>query len=287
MLPCCIRLKEAMNTFSSMEQRVATFIMSFPNEVSHMSIDELAKACSTSVSSVVRLCKSASYKGYKDFLRVLSADLAINQNKDVAYSDIKPGDSVESIARNVCMSHIQAVENTLSVLNIAELQKAVNTICKAKRVDFYGIGTSGIVAMDAHNKFVRIGKISMSSSDPHQQILTAALLSKNDAAVLISYSGDTRDILDLADIIKQTPATLISLTRYSKNELSQKADICLYCSSSELLVRSGAMGSRIGSMTIIDVLYTSVTSSQYQNVKECLDKTRLVSARKHLHFSMD
>lgn len=287
MLPCCVRLKEAMNTFSSMEQRVAAFIMGFPTEVSNMSIDELAKACNTSVSSVVRLCKSANYNGYKDFLRALSTDLAINQNKEVTYRDIQPGDSVKSIIRNVCMSHMQAIENTLSVLDTTQMQKAVNVIGKAKRIDFYGIGTSGIVAMDAHNKFVRIGKISMSSADPHQQILTAALLAKGDVAVLISYSGDTRDILELADVVKRTPATLISITRYSKNELSQKADICLYCSSSELLTRSGAMGSRISSMTVIDVLYTAVTSNQYQGVKEYLDKTQQVSARKHLHLSMD
>ena len=257
MLPCCVRLKEAMNTFSPMEQQVAAYIINFPAEIPDMSIEELAKACNTSVSSVVRLCKSAKYNGYKDFLRALSTDLAINQNKDITYRDIKPGDTVESIAKNVCMNHIQTIENTLSVLEIAELQKAVDAISKAKRVDFYGTGISGLVAIDAHNKFVRIGMISMSSNDPHQQFLTATLLDKNDVAVLISYSGDTKDIVELADIIKRTPATLISITRYSKNELSQKADIRLYCSSSELLVRSGPMDSRIGTMTVIDVLYSS------------------------------
>ena len=286
-LPCCVRLKEAMDTFSPMEQQVASFIMSFPAEIPDMSIEELAKACNTSVSSVVRLCKSANYNGYKDFLRVLSTDLVIHQSKDVTYSDIKPGDSVESIARNVYMSHIQTIENTLSVLELDELQKAVDAICRAKRVDFYGTGTSGIVATDAQSKFIRIGKISMSSSDSHQQLLTAALLGKNDVAVLISYSGDTRDIVELADVIRRTPATIISLTRCSGNELSRKADIRLYCSSSELLVRSGAMNSRIGSMSVIDALYTSVTSSQYQNVKECLDKTHLATARKRLHFNLD
>jgi len=286
MLPCCVRLKEAMNTFSPMEQQVAAFIINFPSEIPDMSIEELAKACNTSVSSVVRLCKSAKYNGYKDFLRALSTDLAISQNKDITYRDIKPGDSVESIAKNVCMNHIQTIENTLSVLEIGELQKAVDVISKAKRVDFYGAGISGLVAIDAHNKFIRIGKISMSSSDPHQQILTASLLGKNDVAVLISYSGDTRDIVELADVIKRTPAVLISITRFSKNELSRKADICLYCSSSELSVRSGPMNSRIGTMTVIDVLYTAVASDQFQEVKGMLDKTQLASARKHLHLNV-
>jgi len=285
MLPCCVRLKEAMDTFSPMEQQVATFIISFPSEVLDMSIDDLAKASNTSVSSVVRLCKTAKYNGFKEFLRALSVDVAISQNKENTYSDIKPGDSVESIAQNVCMNHSLAIENTLSVLNIEELKKAVNVICKAKRVDFYGVGTSGLVAIDAHNKFIRIGKISMSSSDPHQQVLSASLLTKNDAAVLISYSGDTKDIVELADVIKPTGATLISLTKYSENELSKRASIRLYCSVSELLVRSGNMNSRIGSLTVIDVLYTAVASSLYLNVKENLDKTQLVASRKHLRIN--
>ena len=287
MLPFCVRLKDAMDTFSPMEQQVAAYIISFPTEIPDMPIEKLARICNTSVSSVVRLCKSAKFNGYKDFLRALSADLAIYQNNGIVYSDIKPGDSAESITRNVCLSHIQAIENTLSVLDITELKKAEAAISKAKRVDFYGVGASGIVATDAHIKFVRIGKISMSSSDPHQQILNASNLGKDDVAVLISYSGDTKDIIDLADTIRHTPATIISITRYSKNELCQKADICLYCSSSELLVRSGAMNSRISSMSVIDILYTLVTSSQYQNVKDSLDKTRLLSAKKHLHFNME
>jgi DNA-binding MurR/RpiR family transcriptional regulator len=286
MLPCCVRLKDAMDTFSPMEQQVAAYIMNFSADVAEMSIDELAQACSTSVSSVVRLCKSAKYTGYKDFLRALSIDLAMDQNKDVTYHDIRPGDSVESIAQSVCMSHIQSIENTLSVLEISELKKAVEVVAAAKRIDFYGIGTSGLVAMDAHNKFVRIGKVSISSADPHQQVMTASLLKEKDVAVLISYMGDTKDILELAEIVKHSPATLISLTRYSKNELSQMADIRLYCSSSELPVHIGNMDSRIGSMTIIDALYTAVTSSLYPDVKGYLDKTQKVLARKHLHMSM-
>jgi DNA-binding MurR/RpiR family transcriptional regulator len=276
-----------MNTFSPMEQQIAFFIINFPSEVASMSIEELARSCNTSVSSVVRLCKSANYGGYKEFLRAISVDLALDQYKDVAYNDIRPGDSVEAIARGVCTSHIKSIENTLSVIDMGELEKAVATICTADRVDFYGIGVSGHVAMDAHNKFIRIGKVSMSSGDPHQQVLTASLLKKNDIAVLISYSGDTRDILDLADIVKRTPAVLISLTRCSRNELARKADIKLYCSSLELPVRSGAMGSRISSLTVIDILYTAVTSTQYREVKAYLDKTQLASARKHLHFSKE
>lgn len=280
---CCLRLKELMDSLSPKEQQIAKFIMDFPSEVVNMSIEELANACDTSISSVVRLCKSADYSGYKELCRILATDLALNQLENTTYSDVRPGDSTESIINSVCGNNIKAIENTKSVLSVENLNQAIEAISKAARVDFYGVGTSGIIALDAHNKFIRIHKLSMSTADPHEQILSATSLAKGDVAVLISYSGDTRDILETADTVKQTDATLISITRYSKNPLSQKADISLFSSFSESLIRSGVMGQRIGQLTVIDILYTAVASNQYGNVKKHLDQTRLVSARKHIN----
>jgi DNA-binding MurR/RpiR family transcriptional regulator len=283
MSSCCLRLKELMNSFAPKEQKIARFILDFPGEVVNMSIDELANACGTSMSSVVRLCKSANYSGYKELCRMLFTDLALDQQEVTPYSDVRPGDSTESIVQTVCGSNIKSIENTKAFLVTEDLDRAIDAISKAERVDFYGVGTSGIIALDAHNKFVRINKLSMSSSDPHDQILCATSLKKDDVAVLISYSGDTKDILETAEIVKQTDATIISITCYSKNPLSQKADICLYSSSSESLIRSGVMGQRIGQLTVIDILYTAVVSRMYGSVKKHLDKTLLVSARKHVH----
>nr|WP_300809496.1 MurR/RpiR family transcriptional regulator [uncultured Acetatifactor sp.] len=280
MANCRFKLKEMLNTLTSKEKVLAQFIIEFPSEVVNMSIAELANACDTSISTVVRLCKSAGYNGYKAFSRDLSIDIVQSSSAE-EYGDIRPGSSVEAVMNAVCANDMHAIENTMAVLELGELERAVAAMIAARRVDFYGIGSSGHVAMDAYNKFVRINKLSMSTNDPHQQILNASQLSMGDVAVLISYSGNTKDILETADIVKQTPATLISLTKYSKNPLAKLADICLYSSSADALVRSGAMGSRIGQLTIIDILYTAVASSEYTQVKSQLDRTRLASAKKH------
>lgn len=281
MLPCVLRMREQMDAYSPMEQQVAGFVVEAPYQVSEMSIEELANACNTSVSSVVRLCKSSGYSGYKEFLRVLSTDIALEQSRDITYEDLQPGSNLESIFIRAARCNIQAIENTLAILDEEEMEKAVRILAEAKRVDFYGIGTSGLVALDANNKFLRMGKLSMASADPHQQILTSVTLGKDDAVLLVSYSGDTKDMLELAGLIKRTGATMISLTRYSTNELSNLADVRLYCSASEQLVRSGPKGSRISAMTVIDMLYTAVASQMYSEVKQHLDKTHLITSRKH------
>lgn len=286
MADCRFKLKELMNSLTSKEQILAQFIIDFPSDVIQMSINELAQSCGTSISTVVRLCKSAGYDGYKTLCRELSVDLVQSQSlSSDDYGDVQPGDSVDSIKNTVCANDIRAIENTLSVLKSDELEKAVAAIAGAKRVDFYGVAVSGYVAMDACNKFVRINKLSMSTADPHQQILNASLLSPSDVAVLISYSGNTKDILETAEAVKQSGSVLISLTKYSKNPLAKMADICLYSSSAEALIRSGPTGSRIGQLTVIDVLYTAVASREYNRVKASLDKTRLAAAKKHIQFN--
>lgn len=281
MLGCCLRLKESYASLSPKEQLVASFILEYPSEVVNMSIEELAVSCNTSTSSVVRLCKSMGYSGYKELCRMLSTDLALG-SQEITYTDVRPGDSLDSIVRNVCMSSMRAIENTMTMLEGEELGRAVDALCAARRIDFYGVGTSGTVALDAHNKFLRINKLSIASADPHVQILSATSLKPGDVAVLISYTGETRDILETHDIVRQTGATTITLTRYGKNSLSDKADIRLFSSSSETMTRSGATGSRIGQLTVVDVLYTAVASRLYDEVKPYLDKTRLTSGRKRM-----
>ena len=280
MTGCCLRIKEAMQSLAPKAQKVAEFILDFPEEVAGMSIDDLAAACSTSAAAVVRLCKSVGYSGYKEFCRVLESDLA-NQPNNIVYEDIHPGDSLDAIARNVCMSDMKAIEGTLSLLDFMELGKAVESLCAAPRIIFYGTGSSGLVAKDASDKFIRINKFTISHSNPHEQILSATSLRPGDAAVLISYSGDTRDTIETCEIVKSTGATTISITRYGKNDLSELADIKLHTSSAESMIRSGAMGSRIGQLTMIDILYTAVSSRLYEQAKPYLDKTRLASQRKH------
>ena len=118
-----------------------------------MSIGELAQTCGTSVSTVVRLCKSAGYNGYKTLCRELSIDLASQSGTTDDYCDIQPGDPVETIVNSVCANNIRAIDNTMSVLNLDELEKAAAAITKANRADFYLFAVSGNEAMDQLHKF--------------------------------------------------------------------------------------------------------------------------------------
>lgn len=272
---CCIKLKESLNTLTSKERILADFILERPSDVVNMSISEFSEACGTSVSTVVRLCKSTGYNGFKAFCRDLAHDVAQAEAESCAYGDILPGSSLDIIVKAVCTNDSKAIENTLGVLDMKSLEKAIDVMSKATRIDFYGAGTSGYVAMDAYSKFSKIGKISMSSMDPPQQIFNAFQMKEGDVAFLISYTGNTKSILDCAETAKKAGATLISLTKYSKNPLAKLSDINLYSSSADdAIVRSSAMSSRIGLLTVIDIVFTAIVSNDFHRVKHMLDISR-------------
>ena len=279
-MSCRLKMREMLHALAPKEKQIAEFILQNPQQVVHMSLEELAGNCNTSLSAIVRLAKSLGYSGFKEMIRKLSNELALESQQDaLSYQEIHPGDPPKEIFRNMCLSEIAAIQNTMSVMDPDQFEKAVELLCGARRIDFYGVGTSGVVADDARNKFLRINKYTISSPDPHTQWLTSSSLTEQDAVVLISYSGETNDILLLARQIRDMKVPIITMTRTGKNSLAELGDIRLFSSSTESLIRTGAMTSRIGQMVVIDALYTAVCSRLYKTVKPYLDRTQILSSK--------
>lgn len=285
MTQCLLKIREKAGKMSQSENALAQYILQNPLAVVSMMIDDLAARCGTSKSTVVRFCKDLGYKGYKELCMQLNADLMSGTQENLSYAFLRPDDSVQTVLQNISENNIKTIRNTIGVLEPSQLDRVVEKLAAAPRVDFYGVGNSGFIALDAQGKFLRVGKISMAETDPHMQMLTAATLGHGDAAVLISYSGETKDILETARIVKQTGAAVVSLTKYGANSLSEVADLTLFTVSEEGMIRSGAMSSRIGQLTVIDILFTMVAGRCYPEAKASLDRTTgMIRRKKTSHF---
>ncbi|MDI6618385.1 MAG: MurR/RpiR family transcriptional regulator [Clostridiales bacterium] len=269
-----LKIKEVFNNLNKTEKRIAEYILENPDDIIHLSIGELAERCSTSQAAIVRFCKSIQYNGYKDFKIDITPDiLALQKDDENKYTDIKPGDKLESIIENVCINNIKSIDDTLKILDYNEVERAVDAINKSRRIDFYGVGASGIIALDGQQKFMRIHKYCFAYTDSHLQITSAATLEKGDVAIIISYSGETKDIIESAKAAKESGATVISITKYGKSTLSELSNINLFLTSPETSIRSGAMGSRIAQLNMIDIIFSAVASMEYKDIKKYLDKT--------------
>ena len=273
--PVEIRLREAKNTMTRTERAVAEYVETRLSAIPSMSINELARRSKTSEASVLRFCKALGYRGYRDFVLSLSSALGSGEEeKKREYTDIRPGDSLDTIIENVSLNNRRSIEDTLSVLDREQVAAAVSLLCRASRIDWYGLGASGLVCQDAMQKFMRIRKRCQAFVDGHGIQTAAALLEPEDAAVLVSNSGETKEILNALELTRRYRARTVAITRYSKSSLALGADIVLHISTPEITFRSGAMGSRIAMLNIVDILFSSVASVQYESVRDYLDRTR-------------
>lgn len=276
-----IKIRERKESLTPVERLVAEYILANKEEIPHLSIKSLAQASKTSDASVLRFCKTMGYNGYRSFIVSISASLgSMDEDSGDQYTDIQPGDELTTIIANISRNNMRSIEDTMSVLDRSAVERAVHELRTSKRIIFFGIGASGLVAQDAEQKFTRINMMCHAFLDGHSQLTAAALLTKDDVAIFISNSGDTIEILDALEIAKKNGAHIVAITKYGKSELSSRADTLLSISTPEISIRSGAMGSRIAMLTIIDMLFAGVASADYQQVKKYLSKSRSIIANK-------
>ena len=271
-----IRLQDAKPAMTRTERLVADYVERRLKDIPSMSIKQLAKRSGTSEASVLRFCKALGYRGYRDFILSLSADLGSVKEKEgeKKYTDIRPGDTLETIVENVSFNNRRSIDDTLLVLDKEQVRQAVELLSSAQWVDWYGLAASGLVCQDAQQKFMRIKKHCQAFVDGHSIRTAAALLDRKDVAVLVSNSGTTEEILDALELVQKNGARSIAITRYSRSELARGVDVVLHISTPELTFRSGAMGSRIAMLNVVDILFSAVASMQYDSVRDYLDRTR-------------
>jgi DNA-binding MurR/RpiR family transcriptional regulator len=277
-----LKLREIKDNLTPVERMIADYVLENIYEIPRLSIKVLALRSKTSDASVLRFCKTLGYDGYRDFIVSISASLgSMNDDEEDQYTDIRPGDDLQTIITNIPHNNCKSIEDTLMVIDRGEIEKAVQLIRTTNKIDFYGMGASGLVCMDAQQKFMRINKMCHAYTDGHSQLTAATLLTKGDVAVIISNSGTTQECIEALEAAKEAGASVIAITRYGKNTLADKADIVLFISTPEITIRSGAMGSRIAMLSVIDILFAGVASAEYNYVKKYLTKTHNILKNKH------
>jgi len=251
------RLKQKYSSLRSSERRVADYVLENPEDIANFSITELAQKCSTSETTVNRLCHSIGYSGYSQMKISLTQNLAQGTLKTIP-GDIKEGDTVINAAEKLKYCLTSALEHTFEILDISELNRAIESILKAERIYFYGVGGSGYVARIAHHLFLKAGIFNTACDTGYMQAITAALLSRRDLAIGISHSGDTKDVIRALEIAKGKGATTIAITGNKKSTIVSKADINLFTFSKEEPIYGDFMEGKVSQLFIIDLLYIGI-----------------------------
>ena len=253
------RIQACLPSLAPAEQRVARLVLADPRTFARLPVVELAARASVSKPTVVRFCRSIGYDGLSDFKLKLAGSI----NEGVPYihrsvdADDKPGHVLVKVVDNTVAALLK-YRNEASSLAIERACEALAAACHAgRRIEFYGVGNSGIVAQDAQHKFFRLGVHTAACSDGHLQVMSASLLGAGDCVVIISNSGRTRDLMDACDIARRRGATTITVTA-SGSPLASAGQIHLAADHPEGYDRYSPMVSRLLHLVIIDVLATCV-----------------------------
>ncbi len=268
-----LKVESVRGTLSAGEQKVAKYFLKNPQNVFQKPIAQLARDCGVSQVIWVRFCKELGFSGLKEFKKALFEELntvADTPANITLFTDITDHSNTSEIAQTVMNSSILAIQNSVQIMNFDAISTIAEKIISAPCVRLFGVGSSGIVAEDFALKLQRIGKFAFYSSDFHLQMTYAVNACKDDIAIFITNSGITKEIIELLKIVKQTPCTTVSLTKYGSSTISDGVDFNLFTSSPEIYHRSGAMSSRIAQLTVLDILFTCIASQDYKNVEKSL-----------------
>ena len=253
------RIKASLPSLAPAEQRVGKLVLADPRAFANLPVTELAERAHVSKPTVVRFCRSMGYDGLSDFKLKLAG--SVSEGVPFIHRSVDADDKTSDIAVKVIDNTVAAFlkyRNDASAFALEHAARALAaTHTSGRRIEFYGVGNSGIVAQDAQHKFFRLGLNTIAYSDGHMQVMSASMLQPGDCAVIISNSGRTRDLMDACDIAKKRGATTIAITA-SGSPLAGSGQIHLTADHPEGYDRYSPMVSRLLHLLIIDILATTV-----------------------------
>ena len=253
------RIKASLPSLAPAEQRVGKLVLSDPRSFANLPVTELADRAHVSKPTVVRFCRSMGYDGLSDFKLKLAG--TVSEGVPFIHRSVDADDKVGDILVKVIDNTVAAFLKYRNDASTFAIERAVDALAQThktqRRIEFFGVGNSGIVAQDAQHKFFRLGVNTIAYSDGHMQVMSASLLGPGDCVVVISNSGRTRDLMDACDIARRNGASLM-VRRPPGSTLASAGHIHLAADHPEGFDRYSPMVSRLLHLMIIDVLVTTV-----------------------------
>lgn len=249
------QIRRARSELSPAELRVAEHILAHPRAALNDPIAEIAKAAQVSQPTVIRFCRSLGCEGLSDFKLRLASGLT--GTVPVTHTQVTNDDSMLELGAKVLGNTASAILQVRSQLNREMIDRAVELLIRANRVEFFAVGHYGVVAQDAQFKFLRFGVSSGAYTDPRLQLLAASVMQAGDVAVIISSSGRLPELLEVVDKVRERGASIVAITA-SQSPLARKADAALIVDHVEDISTHLPMISRILHLLVIDILAVGV-----------------------------
>ena len=272
------RIHASYYQLTATERKVADYVLSRQAQVQFMSITQLADECGTAEATISRFCRSLKLKGFNAF----KIELARHSVPAASQAKAHPIDTPAGRCQEVGRQAVDAVNQTIELVQPQQVQQAVELIEQAPRVMCIGAGGSMILASECAHMFSTVTGKFYSVSDSHMQMSAAATLEQNSIIILFSYSGATTNGLQVLEVAKARGIKTILITRFPKSPAAKLADVVLRCGSNEGPFQFGSVAAKIAQLVVVDVLFQEYFS---RNRAECEENIQsIASALSDMHI---
>ena len=277
------RISGEYYNLTAAEKRVADFILSHRTQCQHMSITELAEASGVAEATLSRFARQLKYKSFNEF-RMDMAKTAITYPTEMGLlsGEVKPGDSFSEVIRKLYAADVDAITQTLELIDESKIRQAADILEKADKVFCMGQGGSQILAEEAAHLFTTVECKYFAVADSHTQVIAAANMTGKDAILYFSYSGATKDMIHTLNVAGGNGVKIVLITRFPNAPGARLADVVLQCGSNESPLQLGSVPARIAQMYLLDVLFSELCLRNMEKPRTSRRNIALALKEKHL-----
>ena len=259
-----LRIRALVPALNPALKKIAKYILDHPQEVKLMRIKELAGECGVGEATITRFVKTVGLSSFQELKINLAAAVPDGDRATkMVYEEVTEHDSMATILDKIFSINSRALEDTRKILDTDAIERAVEAIDRAPRLDVYSAGGSYVAAEHARMRFYRIGKCCHTYSDPNQQIVSASLLAAGDLAVGITNSGRTVSTVSALTQARSSGAATICITSFDNTPITKQADVVLFTSTLDSAFFQESMVSCLAQMLVIDALYAALAVKHF------------------------
>ena len=276
------RISAEYYQLTASERKVADYITDHQKDSQIMSISELAEASGVAEATITRFCRKLDYKGYNAFKLALANNMASRRGIPFLSGEVTPEDDIQEMCHKLYGAEVDAISQTLTMIDPDKIRQAADLLTRAGKVLCMGQGGSMIMAEEAAHIFSTAGMSFFAMSDSHTQTVYLATLTEQDAVFFFSYSGATREAVELLELAHRRRVPVVLVTHFPKSPACSYADVVLQCGAIEGPLQLGSVPARLAQLFLIDALCTEVGRRQENTIEEVRSDLADLLAAKHL-----
>ena len=271
-------IRHSLSDLRKSERKVAERVLANPSRILNATLAEAAALSDVSEPTVIRFCVAIGCTGYQELKLRLAHSLALGTT--ATHSVLSRNDTTNELVDKIFGYTMTSLDWAKRHLDTSALSEAIAALGKARSIEFFGLGASGIVALDAQQKFPLFGVPCGAQSDTHQQLMTASMMRAGDVAVVFSNTGKTVAMIEVAKAVRKSGATVIAVCG-SRSPLLDHCDIALLVETLDNTDIYTPTISRIAALVVVDILSAAVGLrrdaehvARFENMKQLLRNQR-------------